>query len=178
MKYLQKILRSKNLIIRSLDREQSVALSMSKIILTTVISLNPVKTKFLRSSHPIPPAPTTRILAVLTLVPSSDSNTGFDILERILPCLIQNRIKSKTIVKLIFQYFSFWFSESVCCCWDWAEFRRPAGKEDFSSKVVPFDVWKQFCCLQNLQKDPQDFFSAKNLQTTLSRPSETFLSFF
>ena len=45
------------------------------------MSLNPVNTKFLRSSHPIPPAPTTKILAVLTLVPKSDSNTGFDILK-------------------------------------------------------------------------------------------------
>ena len=83
---------------------------MSKIILTTVISLNPVKTKFLRSSHPIPPAPTTRILAVLTLVPSSDSNTGFDILERILS--VSSRIISKTIVcKINFSEVTF-LSES------------------------------------------------------------------
>ena len=42
-----------------------------------VMSLKPVKTKFFRSSHPIPPAPTIKSLASLTLVPNSESKTGF-----------------------------------------------------------------------------------------------------
>ena len=37
------------------------------VILTTVMLLNPVRTKFLSSSHPIPPAPTTNTEELATV---------------------------------------------------------------------------------------------------------------
>ena len=54
-----------------------------KMILTTVMFLKPVSTRFFNSSHPIPPAPTTRSLASVTFVPCSGSNTGFAIFLQI-----------------------------------------------------------------------------------------------
>ena len=149
-----------------------------------MISLNPVKTKFLRSSHPIPPAPTTRIFAVLTLVPSSDSNTGFVILETILPCLIQTnstRIKSKAIVKLIFQklstYVLFFFFLKVLLLLRLRVGDLPV-KKIFQAKLY-HDICENSFVQRKIDKNiHKDVFLCKNLPTALSMQSEIFLTVF